>query len=79
MSEEKNLNNDVIKASRLDGLLGGDYDVSPNGGERLTKEQAAIALREAMRIIQLVGTTGINHKTVEATAWMRKYFPNHEM
>lgn len=52
-----------------------DPDVRPIGGNALTVEEAAEALREDMTIIESVDTTGIYGKEKRARDWMRKYFP----
>lgn len=51
--------------------------VSPVGGNTLSIPEAEEALRQALEIIQSVGTTGINYKDKEADAWLRKYFPSY--
>lgn len=52
-----------------------DTKIEVKGGVRLTPDQARVALEEAMKIIQKVGTTGINHCHGAADEWMTRYFP----
>lgn len=42
----------------------------------MTDMRKSDALDEAMRIIETVGTTGIEHKHKEAQQWLEKYYPN---
>lgn len=53
--------------------------VRPIGGEDLTVEEAEIALRKAMDIIQSVGTTGVYDKTRARNEWMKQYFPLYDI
>jgi hypothetical protein len=45
------------------------------GGTRLTLEESKIALDDAMRIIESVGTTGIHSQVQAANKWMKRYYP----
>jgi hypothetical protein len=53
-----------------------DVKIELKGGTMLTVEQAKEALDEAMKIIETVGTTGIDHQYPKAHQWMLRYYPN---
>lgn len=49
--------------------------ITPEGGNTLTEEEAAISLREAMELIEHIGFESCEYQWKEAEAWMKKYFP----
>lgn len=51
-------------------------DVQLEGGKELLLHEVVQAMTEARKIIEKVGTTGIEHQHRQADEWMKKYFPN---
>lgn len=47
-----------------------------DGGIILSPEQAAFAMKSALRIIECVGTTAVHQAVGPAKAWVKQYFPN---
>lgn len=69
---------ETSKQAENQGLYS-DAFVSPVGGNSLDTKEAAVALRQAMEIIQSVGTTGVHDKIEKRNAWMRKHFPLYDV